>query len=338
MLSLMQSELHHLLENDRFRAWVYGEAPQDNAYWQNWAGEDPLRQEQLGRARRMLLAIRGNEYPLSDEQVDTRIRQVLREARPVVRKPRYWPWAAAASVAVLIGAFLVFRPAPESHPVAETPREERVASGPSVRHVALPDGSSVVLQPGSELRYPSSFSGEKREVFLSGEGFFEVRKDSLHPFLVYAGKLITRVVGTSFRVRAYAGDRRLLVRVKTGRVSVSTAGLQGPVLTPNQEISLDASSLRFSLPQASFQPVRSIERLTFTFTATPLPEVLATLSKAYGVNIVYDAGQIAHCSVTAALGDEPLMDKLTWICSVTDARFEVQKDRIVFTGKPCDIP
>ena len=51
----MQSELHHLLENNRFRAWVYGEAPQDNAYWQNWAGEDPLRQEQLGRARRMLL-------------------------------------------------------------------------------------------------------------------------------------------------------------------------------------------------------------------------------------------------------------------------------------------
>lgn len=336
----MSTDLHHLLENDRFRAWVYGDAPEDEAFWANWAGEDPLRREQLVRARRMLLAVRGGDYPLSDEHVETRIRQVLREARPVIRRPLRWPWAVAASVAVLIGVFWGIRQAPESHPGAlvEAPQEERISAGTSVRHVTLPDGSSVILQPGSELRYPVSFSGDKREVFLSGEAFFEVRKDSLHPFFAYAGKLITRVVGTSFRIRAYTHDRLISVRVKTGKVSVSTASGQGPVLSPNQEASLDAASLRFSQPQASFQPARSIDRLSFTFTDTPLAEVLATLSKAYGVTIVYDRQQIARCSINAALGDEPLVDKLTWICSITDSSFEVEKDRIVFTGKPCDIP
>ncbi|MFR7808806.1 MAG: FecR family protein [Butyricimonas faecihominis] len=71
-------------------------------------------------------------------------------------------------------------------------------------NLVLSDGSKIYLNAGSTLRYPDQFIGDKREVFLTGEAYFEVKSDSLHPFIVHASDVAIRVLGTSFNVNAYA--------------------------------------------------------------------------------------------------------------------------------------
>ena len=82
--------------------------------------------------------------------------------------------------------------------------------------VQLPDGSKVTLSKDSRLSYGKKFDGNKREVFLSGEAFFEVAKNPARPFLVYSNGLITKVLGTSFKITAFEQDTRVVVAVKTG--------------------------------------------------------------------------------------------------------------------------
>ncbi len=93
----------------------------------------------------------------------------------------------------------------------------------SVQKVALADGSVVSLEPGSTLRYPEHF-GTQREVYLTGEAFFNVFRDEKHPFLVYAEDVVTRVLGTSFRVKAYGQGKEVRVAVTSGKVSVFKKG------------------------------------------------------------------------------------------------------------------
>ena len=129
-------------------------------------------------------------------------------------------WASAAIlIALLVGGALYFRstytrsiPNPENK-VAE------VHYG-KTSQLVLPDGSRVWLNAGSRLVYPGHFSPLRREVSLEGEAFFEVTHNASVPFLVHAGKLTVRVLGTRFNVKAYKEDADIETTLISGKVQV----------------------------------------------------------------------------------------------------------------------
>jgi ferric-dicitrate binding protein FerR (iron transport regulator) len=86
--------------------------------------------------------------------------------------------------------------------------------------IAFSDGSTVMLDAGTTLRYPEKFKRGPREVFLEGEGFFEVVTDARKPFMVHASDALIQVLGTKFNVRAWEPDQRVQVAVSEGRVSL----------------------------------------------------------------------------------------------------------------------
>jgi len=88
----------------------------------------------------------------------------------------------------------------------------------------LPDGSKVWLNQSSKLIYPESFTNNIREVFLEGEAFFDITSDPNKPFIIHANNTMTRVVGTSFGVRAIKDADEVVVTVSTGIVNFSTGG------------------------------------------------------------------------------------------------------------------
>ena len=94
--------------------------------------------------------------------------------------------------------------------------------------MTLHDGSTVILEPGGEVRYNEKFLNT-REVYLSGDAFFEVTKDASRPFLVYANEITTKVLGTSFRIKAKQGEKEIVVAVKTGKVSVMANSVSNDV-------------------------------------------------------------------------------------------------------------
>jgi transmembrane sensor len=267
----------------------------------------------------------------------------------------------AASVALLIGLgwwSLGVQKAKQS----EETYENLIAHAPSTliettnnanapQIVQLSDGSKVTLKKGSRISYESTFMGDKRVVYLSGEAFFEVAKNPNKPFLVYANELVTTVLGTSFTIKAYQKDKEVTVEVKTGRVSVSTKKgeegktitknnvLTGLVLTPNQKIvfNREVEQLTKTLVDVPEIVVPKNEKQTFNFDFedTPASEVFRVLEAAYNIHIEYNEAVLKNCPVTAPLTDQPLFDKLKIICKAIEAHYEILDGQIIIESRGC---
>ncbi len=89
--------------------------------------------------------------------------------------------------------------------------------------IILTDGTKVVLNSASELKYPASFDGKTRDVYLTGEAFFDVHKDHQHPFIVHTNKMNVRVLGTAFDVKSYSNDRSSETTLIRGMIEVTLA-------------------------------------------------------------------------------------------------------------------
>src|SRR5690606_4939020 len=132
--------------------------------------------------------------------------------------------AAAVCICLASGYFLLTSNrdhSPPSTAQANAPEfsEIRNTDGHTKRAI-LPDGSIVILSPDSRIKYRNGVETGTRELFLEGEAYFDVAHDSKRPFFVYAGDVITRVLGTSFKIRHRGHNEKTTVSVKTGKVTV----------------------------------------------------------------------------------------------------------------------
>ncbi len=217
----------------------------------------------------------------------------------------------------------------------------------STQLVILPDGSKVHLEKNSRLRYTNKINGSKREVFLAGAAFFDVKKNPSHPFIVYTSSIITKVLGTSFRVKAYPSDINAMITVRTGKVSVFKKSnfddeaangktLGGLVLTPNQEVIYtgDSNELNKKIAEQP-QVIEAPSKKAFVFEATPVAQVFKIMQDTYNITIVYDEDIMAGCSLSASMGNEPFYDKLNLICKAINASYEMIDGQIIIMSKGC---
>jgi ferric-dicitrate binding protein FerR (iron transport regulator) len=354
----------------RFRRWVFAPTPSEDAAWEAWLREHPGKRQTVEQARQVVLALRADgPGEMGEAQVEHQVAAILARAdaegqgteAPVhplagAETPRRswmgWWVAAAASVVLLLGVLWWYgpngsprTPAPVAQgpagPAAATALTERVNASARPLLVNLPDQSTVILQPRGRVRYAQTFAPDKREVFLEGEAFFEVTKNPHRPFLVYAGKLVTKVLGTSFHVAADPRDPHVTVRVKTGRVSVftDTTGAPAVVLAPNQQAVYRAADARVVQSEAGTAgealPV-PVPDTDFAFRDTPVTTALAKMEKAYSIPITYEAGALKGCNITASFTDEPFAVKLDLICRTIGVTYRIEADRAVITGKGCE--
>ncbi|GAA4031340.1 hypothetical protein GCM10022409_14490 [Hymenobacter glaciei] len=204
----------------------------------------------------------------------------------------------------------------------------------------MPDGSFVTLAPGATLRYRRAEETGQRIAYLKGEAFFDVFHDESHPFSVLTDQVVSTVLGTSFWVRAVAGQPDVQVQVRTGAVRVSrrtgpstTESAASVVVRPNQQAVYSPARQQLWRELVA-EPVQLAPQ-SFVFNDRPVAEVLETLSAAYGVDIAYDAKALRSCTLNLSLGNEPLFDKLNLVCEALGARYEAADGRIVFHSQPC---
>jgi ferric-dicitrate binding protein FerR (iron transport regulator) len=200
----------------------------------------------------------------------------------------------------------------------------------------LPDGSTVRLDPGSKLFYPEGLAGDRRQVFLQGTAVFDIAHNANHPFYVYTNAIITKVLGTSFRVSTT--EKHTTVTVTSGKVSVYHKPdlSDGIILTPNQQITYDPGEDRLDRSIAN-QPIRlaGTGDTTLVFNATPLSTVFHRLQAIYGIPILYDEESVSGCSLSVTMGEEPFYDKLNIICKAIGASYESIDGTIVITARGC---
>lgn len=221
-----------------------------------------------------------------------------------------------------------------------------VSTGNTSQVAVLPDGSEVTLAPESELRFSTSFDGSQREVYLEGEAFFHVSRDTARPFLVYTSQVVTKVLGTSFTVKALREEKHITIAVRTGKVSVYTHrdrdvknadGVKGIIVTPNQQVVYNKEEntiarMIVDSPQKII-PEEEVKRMRLEDVA--VSEILAAIEKVYGVDIVYDEQVVASCILTTSISDGDLYNRLEVICQAIDATYRIEENKIVVTGPGC---
>lgn len=153
-----------------------------------------------------------------------------------------------------------------------------------VARLELPDGSVVWLNARSSLIYPNSFiDGKPRHVKLSGEAYFQVKRDEKRPFLVECGGMVTKVLGTEFNIRGYAGQQPI-VTLASGSVSVET-GHSIETLTPGQQAALSTNG-RLTITQADLKAATCWREGLFYFDGQPLRDIMVEIGRWYNMDVV----------------------------------------------------
>lgn len=364
-MNLQNYTIEDFLLDEKFVSWVIDR--QHEEYWQEFLAEYPEKLSLMQQARSIIQAtaqLPVRRLSSSDEiamwqKIQERIRDSTTSVVPTRRIGQPWWWVAAASVLLAVGWFawqqfpLRQQGVTYKQLVAEIAADRLIENENQTtipKLVILPDGSSVLLHKGSKLSYvDNEFNLTKREVYLSGEAFFEVKKNSEKPFFVFSNELVIKVLGTSFTIRAFDNNEQVEVVVKTGKVSVFTQSdpkkdvklndwkLDGMVLLPNQQVVLERSELRMSKSLIEKPELLTLpaQRLSFEFDDVLVSDAVSTLEKAYGVEIIYDEELLSECRLTAHLADEPLFDKVQMICEALEAHYEVIDARIIIHAKGC---
>jgi ferric-dicitrate binding protein FerR (iron transport regulator) len=268
---------------------------------------------------------------------------------------RYLKVAAALFIPALIGAgaylFSSERDMQTQNVATNIPqtsgqtRQKQLANPTTYeKKILLADGSEVSLRPNSEIRVGKNFEGNLREVYLTGEAFFKVKRDESRPFVVYTNEVVTRVLGTSFNIKAYQNDKEITVAVKTGKVSVYTQGkekkaepIHEVILTPNQKVvyNRDDESVTKQLVEKPEIILPEGTSLKMVYDGVPVTEIFEALEKNYGVEIAYDEEILSGCMLTTSMTDEGLYQRIEVICKAINAEYTISEAVIRIKSRGC---
>jgi transmembrane sensor len=378
------NSIEDLVFSRSFRDWVLERDSPEAGFWENWIVQHPDKREIVQHAKAVVYALQLNLSPLSEEETGKEIGRILQKLResssahedeyPYQQQRRKNPFPArlaidrylpilryaAVFMILCLSAWFYRNYTNKRHPDAyeafqsshsgkSNPLQQQVADASTGRILVLPDGSTVHLVSGSKLYYASEFfAGKaKREVYLTGEAFFEIKKNAARPFYVYTSTVITKVLGTSFRIEAYPAAPKAMVTVRTGKVSVyrkddfyeaTASGNEagGIVVTPNQELVYDQQSNELNkILTDKPEKVNAVRATAFVFDATPVSQVFKTLQEAYQIPIVYDEEALSSCSLSATMGNESFYEKLSIICKAINASYEMIDGNIIITAGGC---
>ncbi len=347
-----------------FIQWVCHAEIQAEEFWQNWLETFPYKKEDVAKARQMVLLITNTEDipKLSGEEILALRNSIFERINEkdtshyTIFSLKRWIYIAASIIGIVVvlgwsgnrsqkQSFIASVLAPsESKVLIENTEENN-------KMVNLPDGSTVLLAKHSSISYSDSLSGSIREIYLEGEGFFEVAKMRHRPFFVHAGGIVTKVLGTSFKVSALPTSNQVKVLVKTGKVAVfkdsetelaqkiKNTKLDGLVLNPSEEIVYHKENEVFKRVQQATVPKivseESIEIMEFEYEEVALSKIFLEIEKAYNVDIVYDSTLMGECPVTASIIDEPFLSKLSLITKAVRSQYQIIGNTVFITGQGC---
>jgi transmembrane sensor len=192
--------------------------------------------------------------------------------------------------------------------------------------IVLSDGSKVVLNSGSKLEFPVGFHGIDRRVKLTGEAYFEVKKDPSKPFIVVSGEAITEVLGTKFNVSSYPEDGEVRTTLLEGKVRFSRNETQtSEILKPGDQAVLKGQDIQvLSVHPEDFMAWKDNR---FVFKNEKLSIIMLQLSRWYNVDVDYHSlpDRRLYANMSA---DVNLSEVLRMLSLTSDIKFSVDGRRV----------
>ncbi len=192
--------------------------------------------------------------------------------------------------------------------------------------LVLSDGTKVFLNADSELEYPVEFTGEKRVVDLKGEAYFEVKKDSLHPFIVRINGAEVTVLGTSFNVNTYGDDGHVYTTLVNGVVQVSSKkNGQEEVLKPGMQSVMDVQTGQLTVREVDVNAYVAWREGRFVFRAMTLDLIMRQLQRWYDFEVFYQNPELKDYEFRGVIKRDMDLDKvLSVIKATTNVDFEIK--------------
>lgn len=201
--------------------------------------------------------------------------------------------------------------------------------------LVLADGSKIWLNAASELKYPVSFSGSERKVYMEGEAYFEIAKNKDKPFIVHTKGYDVEVLGTKFNVIAYNDEQQIATTLDEGSVKITTTEKGKPVyLTPGQQAVLHKNSAKIDIVDVDTYPYSSWKNGLFVFQSESLGNITRKISRWYNCEFQFADADLENARFTGTLSRDTELGELLKIISQTCAiEFAVNQHNTIVISK-----
>ena len=335
-----------LAADESFQEYVFSTNEEATKYWEEWLEKNPEQAHEFNLARQLVINLQFKNTDISSkksfdlQQLQMRLlkgevshRQKKIPSRTAIHSSRIW-WYVAAGLILILGfgySFWIagenkFFNSDEVDELTQTVVEQIIPRGQK-QTIHLPDGTAVKLNSESTLRYEKNFYQGTREVYLSGEAFFEVARDTLRPFVVHAGGIETKVLGTSFNLRAYPDENNVDIALVHGKVEVYKSNDFSETLLPAQMISFDNSSHAVEIkPFDSLEIVGWKDWILF-FKDADFNEIKYKLERWYDVKIEV-RGNLEGKAFSGKFIDDSLEEVLNGIGFSLNFQYEISDGKV----------
>lgn len=193
----------------------------------------------------------------------------------------------------------------------------------------LSDGTRVWLNHGSKLKYPRNFSGNERNVFLTGEAFFEVAHNKDLPFIVQTNHLDVKATGTAFNVSAYPGNDLVNTTLVEGKVILyeKTNNREIRVLYPNQCLKFNSQKRNYILESENTKKYTAWKDGQLVFKNDQITDVAQKLAEWYNIEVEISNEKVKAFTFTATFTDETLSQALDLLSLATRVSYKLTQSK-----------
>ncbi len=205
--------------------------------------------------------------------------------------------------------------------------------------ISLPDGTKVWLNSLTNIKYPTTFSSKNREVTISGEAFFTVTEDAKSPFVVHTENYSIKVLGTSFNVSAYTGDKISETALIEGKVTLlDNNNRELKILEPGQLFLYNSANKSYSISNVNTEYYTSWKDGYYSFEKEKLENIATKLERIYSVKIDIPNEELKKLSFTGTILKNKPLEQILRIIELI-APVEISVNRIssaedIITIKP----
>lgn len=289
-----------LLTEDSFLAWHFKTNQQDIQTWNAWIGEDPHRKELVVRAIELLGLLHISEKQVVESQIQMAEQELSQQIdslhkKPVIQWKRYF-WLAAACL-LIAGSFFIVKSFLINRPAIRTNYGE-------LKEQVLPDGTDIKLNANSRVSYSASWKdGIDREVWLTGEAFFHVKKTPMKSrFIVHTDHFDVIVTGTQFNVVNRNGKSNVMLN--EGSVIIRSANAKDLSMVPGEFVEFGQNGTQKR--SIRYDSLLAWKDRRIVFDNTPIKEVVVIIREHYGVKVQLADDQVGNKTISGMLPNDNL--------------------------------
>lgn len=308
------------------------QSKEDDKIMEDWCSENPDNRRLRDILKRIKLSSQVSEYA---ESARENIRQQLNKKIDRSRRLLIFKIGAAAAVVLFViglSNYVAYQEGYKKRNCQLVTLENPLGIRSSV---VLPDGSKVTLNAGSVLTYPTAFVSAERKVTIEGEAYFEITRDTKHPFLVQAENLQVKVLGTVFNVKAYKEEDCIEVTLVEGAVAVGLERESQYIqLNPRQLARFNKTDRTFCKQQVNLNNYTAWKDGRFYFDRLTFRNIATQLERNFNVDIHIDSEKLKS---TVFSGDFIRGENLEQILRIMTAdkriHYKIEGDQVYIREK-----